>query len=394
MIIMKDFFAKPFTLDRIARIVIAVLIVVLIGYAFRELAPILLPFGLAWLVAYMLMPVVLFFQEKLKFKSRILSILTVLFLVSSIITGIILLLLPSIKEEVNKGWELISFYASSDVLLKILPESLRTRITQYTDIETLLKGFNPEKVLEAAQEFVTKSWSLVMSTFSFLMGLFVIFLFFLYLIFILNDYEALNKGIYHLMPKKTHPFVTEAIDNIEYYVNSYFKGQSLIALCVGVLLAIGFKIIGLPMGISIGLLIGLFNLIPYMQTLGIIPIVLASLLRAADADQNFFVVLALSLGVLGIVQVIQDAILVPKILGKTMGMKPAVILLSLSIWGSLLGVLGMLFALPLTMIIYTYHMKYIVGQPVGKGDLVGPVKESKIAQWFSSKSEDDTPPEE
>lgn len=385
---MKDFFTKPFTLDRIARIVISVLIVILIAYVVRELMPILLPFGLAWLVAYMLMPVVLFFQKKLKFKSRILSILTVLFLLISIVTGIVLLLLPSIKEEVSKGWELISFYASSEALLNILPESLRTRILEYTDIESFLTEFNLESVLDTARQFVTKSWSLLMSTFSFLMGLFVIFLFVLYLIFILNDYESLNKGIFHLMPKKTHPFVSEAIDNVEYYVNNYFKGQSLIALCVGVLLAIGFKIIGLPMGISIGLLIGVFNLIPYMQTLGLIPIVLASLLKAADADQNFFVVLLLSLGVLGLVQVIQDTVLVPKILGKTMGMKPAVILLSLSVWGSLLGVIGMLFALPLTMIIYTYHMKYIVGKPIEKGGLIEPAKESKLKKWITTKSKE------
>ncbi|MDO4771779.1 AI-2E family transporter [Porphyromonas sp.] len=391
---MKDFFAKPFTIDRIARIIFIILAIFLAGYIVRSLMPILLPFGLAWLVAYMLMPLVRFFQNKLRFKSRILSILTVLFLMISIITSIVLLLLPSIKEEVSKGWELISFYASSDVLLKILPESIRERLEEYTDLESVVAGIDMDRIVETVREFVTKSWSLVMSTFSFLMGLFVIFLFFLYLIFIMNDYEGLNKGIYHLLPKKIHPFVSEAIDNVEYYVNSYFKGQSLIALCVGVLLAIGFRIIDLPMGISIGLLIGVFNLIPYMQTLGLIPITLASLLKAADADQNFFVVLALALGILGVVQVIQDTILVPKILGKTMGMKPAVILLSLSIWGSLLGILGMLFALPLTMILYTYHMKYIVGEPIEKGGLVEPVKESKLSKWFGSKSDKDPKPEE
>lgn len=394
MIVMKDFFTKPFTLDRIARIVIAVLIVLLIGYVVRELMPILLPFGLAWLVAYMLMPLVFFFQKKLRFRSRILSIITVLSLLTAVVTGVILLLLPSIKEEVNKGWELISFYADSEALLNILPKSLRAKILEHTNVEPLLSEFNLEKLLDATREFVTKSWSLIMSTFSFLMGLLVIFLFFLYLIFIMHDYESLNRGIFHLMPKKTHPFVSEAIENIEYYVNNYFKGQSLVALCVGVLLAIGFKIIGLPMGISIGLLIGVFNLIPYLQTLGLIPIILASLLKAADADQNFVVVLALSLGVLGVVQVIQDTILVPKILGKTMGMKPAVILLSLSVWGSLFGIIGMLFALPLTMIIYTYHMKYIVGRPVEKGGLIKPAKKSRLKKWFSSTSEENTASEE
>lgn len=385
---MKDFFTKPFTLDRIARITIGTLIVLAVFYIIRQLIPMLLPFFLAWLTAYMLMPIVRFFQYTLKLRSRILSISMVLLLVIAMITGGVLLLLPSIEEELHKGWELLSFYGGSDALLNIIPENIKTLIREYTDIDSLLSTINLEKILETTKDFVSKSWRLVMSTFSFLMSLLVVFLFLLYLIFIMYDYEVLNKGIYHLAPAKAHPFIKEAIHNIEYYINNYFKGQSLIALCVGILLAIGFKIISLPMGISIGLLIGIFNLIPYMQTLGLVPIILASLLKAADADQNFFVVLTLALTVLGIVQIIQDTILVPKILGKTMGMKPAVILLSLSVWGSLLGILGMLFALPLTMILYTYHMKYIVGKPIEKSGIIDKPKSSRAKKYFFPSPKD------
>lgn len=361
---MKDFFDKPFTLDRIARIVFTILLLVLIGYIIRQLASILIPFALAWLVAYMLMPPVLFIQHRLKFKSRVLSIITVLVLLVALAGGIVLLLLPSVKEEVAKGWELLNFYASGETLLNMMPERLREVIANYSDLSTILAELNMEKILGAAQKFLTTSWGFVMDTVSFLMSFVVVFLFFLYLFFIMFDYEKLNRGIYKLAPEKYHSFISEALRNIEYYVNSYFKGQATIAFIVGVLFAIGFKIIGLPMGISIGLFIGVLNLIPYMQAIGIIPIILASLLKAADADQNFFVVLALALAVLGIVQVIQDTILVPKIMGRNMGMKPAVILLSLSVWGSLFGILGMLFALPITMILYTYYMKYIVGAPI------------------------------
>lgn len=369
-LIMREFFSKPFTLDRIARITFTLLIIFAVVWLLRLLTPILVPFGLAWLFAYMMMPAVLFVQHRLKVRSRLVSIIVVLLLLGGVITGIVLLLLPNIKEELHKGWELLQFYATPDTILAMLPEGLRAKIQNYTDLEQLIKTLHVERLLSTLQQFVTKGWSLVMDTVSFLMGFLVLFLFFLYLFFILTDYEALIKGFFRLTPRYYRPFVSEALHNIEYYVNSYFKGQALIALIVGVLFAIGFKLIGLPMGISLGLFLGVLNLVPYLQIVGFLPVLISAMIRAMDADQSFVVVLLLSVGVIGVVQLIQDAILTPRIHGKTMGMHPAVILLSLSIWGSLFGILGMLFALPLTMILYTYYMKYVVGEPIEKGPVI------------------------
>ena len=124
-----------------------------------------------------------------------------------------------------------------------------------------------------------------------------------------------------------------------------------IALIVGVLLAIGFKIIGLPMGIMMGLFIGALNISPYLQILGIIPAMLLALLKAMETNQSFWHVMMLVLIVMAVVQVIQETILTPRILGKAYGMNPAVVLLTLSVWGSVMGLLGMLLALPLTTLI-------------------------------------------
>ena len=87
------------------------------------------------------------------------------------------------------------------------------------------------------------------------------------------------------------------------------------------------------------------------------------MLKAAQTGQNFFVVLALGIGVMMIVQVIQDTILTPNIMGKRMGMSPAMILLSISIWGSLLGFFGLFIALPLTMSLYSVYKRYVIQDP-------------------------------
>ena len=109
-----------------------------------------------------------------------------------------------------------------------------------------------------------------------------------------------------------------------------------------------------------GIFIGLLNFIPYMQALGIVPLGLAGLLMAAQNGENVFVCLLLAYGVLLIVQIIQDMILVPRIMGHTMGMRPSLILLVLTIWGSLLGFFGMLIALPATMFLYSFYKRYIL----------------------------------
>ena len=87
---------------------------------------------------------------------------------------------------------------------------------------------------------------------------------------------------------------------------------------------------------------------------------LLSLLKSAETGENFWVIFGLSLLVLGIVQVIQDLFLTPRIMGKAMGLNPAIILLSLSIWGTLLGFIGLIVALPLTTLCLSYYKRFIL----------------------------------
>ena len=155
------------------------------------------------------------------------------------------------------------------------------------------------------------------------------------------------------------------MEDVEYTMNRYFRGQALIALCVGVLLAIGFKIIDFPLAVTLGLFIGVLNMIPYMQTIGIIPMLILALLRSAETGENFWIIFGLALLVLGIVQMIQDLFLTPRIMGKAMGLNPAIILLSLSIWGTLLGFIGLIVALPLTTLCLSYYKRFILQDDKG-----------------------------
>ena len=108
-----------------------------------------------------------------------------------------------------------------------------------------------------------------------------------------------------------------------------------------------------------GILVGVLSFIPYLHALALVPAFLLCILKSAETGQNFWLVLLSAALVFVIVQIIQDAVLTPRIMGKAIGLPPYLILLSLSVWGCLLGVIGMIIALPLTTLICSYYKRYI-----------------------------------
>ena len=180
------------------------------------------------------------------------------------------------------------------------------------------------------------------------------------MIFILLDYDTLSEGFISAIPGKYRQFVGGILSDLSIGMSKYFRGQALIASCVGVLFAIGFAIMGLPLGIVVGLFIGLLNMVPYLQTLGIPVCMILGLLQSADTGTSYWIILLEIAAVFIVVQSLQDLFLTPKIMGDTLGMKPAVMLLALSIWGSLLGVAGMIIALPLTTVMISTYKHYVL----------------------------------
>ena len=181
-----------------------------------------------------------------------------------------------------------------------------------------------------------------------------------WMFFILLDYENLSEGWIKFIPVKHREITQQIFNDVKDGMNRYFRGQSLIALCVGILFSIGFLIIDFPLAFGFGLFIGLLNMVPYLQLIALIPTVLLALLKAADTGQNFWWILFLALMVFAVVQIIQDAVITPKVMGKAMGLNPAIILLSLSIWGSLMGIVGMIIALPATSLLISYYRRYVI----------------------------------
>lgn len=361
---------KKITFDSFIRGSICCILIVGALMLVERLSGVLLPFFIAWLIAYLIYPLVKLFQYKLRLKSRVLAIFCALLSIAAIGVGAFYLLVPPMLEEFGKVNDLLITYFTSGLQNSAnVPQSLSKFIHENIDIQALNHLVSEENIMSAIQTTVPKLWMLLSQSVSILFSIFASFIILLYIIFILLDYESIAESWIHLFPGKYRTFTTNLVKDVQNGMDKYFRGQALVALCVGILFSIGFLIIDFPLAIGLGLFIGALNLVPYLQIIGFLPTIMLAILKAADTGQNFWIILGLATAVFVVVQIIQDTLIVPKIMGKITGLNPAIILLSLSIWGSLMGMLGMIIALPLTTLMLSYYQRFIINRERVENDL-------------------------
>ncbi len=365
---------RPYTFDRVVRILFSIAAVVILLWLINILSNALLPFFVACVLAYIFEPVVAFNKRILHLKNNIVPIILFLLELSGVITLFILLIAPVIANEISLVISLIKEYASSTDS-PFLPKEIHAFIREYIDWNYISSMLTKEQWIEVIKNTLSGTWTVVSGSISFLLAICSWFIALLYFIFILLDYEAFFNGIRNMVPPKYKSVVLGIMDDITHSMNQYFRGQALIAFIVGILFSIGFLIIDMPMAIVLGLFIGVLNLVPYLQLISIVPTTILCIIYAAETGTGFWQIFLLAMVVYGVVQVIQDLYLTPKIMGRAMGLNPAIILLSLSIWGTLLGFIGLIIALPLTTLLLSYYNRYVLqceDQPAPSSDASAP----------------------
>ena len=355
-------FNKAFTFDRVVRIVIAIVIVALILLFVNSIKGVLLPFLVAWLIAYMINPFVEWNQRFMHLKSRIPAILITLAEISIAFTLIGLIVIPIIIKETRHLYELVSLYVQSSHKVPFVPDTVQDFVRQNITTERIGALLSTQEWIKLGQSALEQIGKIFMTSIHGLATILSWSIVLLYIYFILQDYEAVINLFGRLIPHRYRPIAAKIGDDVKESMNRYFRGQVLIAAINGLLHCIGFLIIGLPMAIPMGILVGVLNLIPYMQILSYRPALLLCIIGAADGSSSFWALGLLTIAVFVIAQIIQEAILTPRIMGNATGLNPAIVLLSLSIWGSLLGFIGLIIALPLTSLLLAYYQRYIIGE--------------------------------
>ncbi len=353
---------NKYTFDNVIRGILWAIIITGVVMLLNRLSSVLVPFFLAWLIAYLLFPLVKFFQYRCKMKYRILGILSAFLVTGLVLTGIFLLMIPPLVEESFRVKDLLVEYIGANEKVSNIPGMVQQYVREHLSVEEIQAIVTQGGFLDAIKATVPKVWDVITQSISIVSSVFTLTMVVLYTLFILLDYEDICSGWPNLLPEKYRQFAKQLVGDVEDSMNKYFRGQAMVALCVGILFSIGFLIIGFPMAVGLGMFIGILNMVPYLQLVGLVPTVLLAIVKAADTGQNFWIILLMALAVFAVVQIIQDTFLTPKIMGHVTGLNSAIILLSLSIWGSLLGILGMIIALPMTTLLISYYQRYVIAE--------------------------------
>lgn len=348
--------SRPYTFDRVIRLLITLAVVAAILWLLNALKDVLLPFLVACLIAYLFEPFVQFNRQLLHLKGRIVAIFVTLFEAIFLLGMLCYFFVPSIVSEIHSMAALLHNYSTASTSIKYLPPELHDMLRKYIDFDLLAR-----KLMEQDMNTVVDKLTMVVSG-----GLHMVLaivgwlIVFLYVIFIMLDYDRLMLGFKLMVPPRFRKVTYKVARDIKDSMNHYFRGQALISCCVAVVYCTGFWLAGLPLAVLLGLGTAVLFMIPYCQYISLIPVTLLCLVSSAGGGSDFWTMWWECIATFAAVQVIGDLVLTPRIMGKAMGLNPAIILLSLSVWGSLLGFIGLIIALPLTTLLLSYYEQYVI----------------------------------
>ena len=347
--------ANYWTTDRIMWLIISVVVGCGLLWLLAYLSDVLLPFFAACFIAYLLQPLVELNRRLTREKGRTISAILTVLEVSVVIIGISYIFMPQVLRELDSLGKIIHDVTSGR---RPLPPEFAGIINYVErefnplDFKAMISEFHLSTLLSKGSSLLDESLEVIFQTLAWALTL-------VYVLFILIDYPQIVRGFKLIIPRRYRRGAMGVIREVQTSMNHYFRGQGRVALCAAVFYCIGFSIIGLPLAIPMGILVGILYMIPYFQYVTLVPVAAISLIYSLGGTTTFLSLFGRSLLVYAVSQSVCDYILTPHIMGKEMGLNPAVILLSLSVFGSLFGIIGMIIALPATSLLMAYYEKYI-----------------------------------
>jgi predicted PurR-regulated permease PerM len=335
-------------------------IIIILLFIFYRLAGVLFPFAIGGALAYMLFPIVrvlervMPWQEKRPTLGRIIAIAIVIVVALGIIAGSLALIIPQIVNEATKFIaDLPEFFQAARTTVgqlnrqytERIPEGIKQNIEEgLANAANILLGSVQDAFLRVAG-FITNSFSLVI-------GLSVIPIFLFYL---LKDQQTLSDGIYAPVPLTIRPHLHNVASIINETIGSYIRGQLLLGLVVGTLVALGLFLLGVPFQVLLGIVAGITELIPVIGPwMGAAVGVLVTL---ATAPEKVIWVILLYLGI----QVLENSFLVPRIQGNALDLHPIAVMVVIVIGSHLFGLWGVIVG-PLVAAVVKEVIKYFIAE--------------------------------
>ena len=354
---------KKYDFDRVVRMVLTLFSVGIGVWLVNYLSPVLMPFVVGFILAYIIEPLVEWLQRKARIKARGVAVVVALLFVIALITGLCWLIIPYLIDEFGAMSKQLAAYAKSSLRIPYVPAEINEFIQRYIDLEKINELFSKQQWMDLINKAASGAWSVVGGTMSVIFSIVSWFIVLLYMFFILLDFNKLSHGFKAAIPGKYRRIALRIFGDVADTMSRYFRGQAAVSFFVGVIFAIEFYIIGLPMAIAFGMFVGLLNMVPYLQLISIPIAAFLCLVSTAATGASFWVMFAWVIAAYIICQIIQDMVLIPTIMKSQMGLNPAIIFLSLSLWVYVLGFIGLIIGLPLTTLIISYYCEFVLHQP-------------------------------
>lgn len=334
---------------RSARWAILIAIVAAVVFAILwVLKAALTPLVAAFVIAYLLDPLIDRFERR--HVRRSVAIFLLLGFLGGGILVFVLGVLPALQRDVAALAERLPGYLEQ-VSQKAIPALERRLGLDVPDtIEDVVRRIRAGEIplpLDALRGLVSRSAGYLTGTVSALIGLFVIPILAYYA---LVNFDQIVARAGSWVPPRHRDYVFGKARTVDRLVSGFLRGQLMVALCLAVLYAVGFSVIGIDMAIGVGVLAGVMALVPYLGN--VVAVTTASLLCILKFGVDFH--LAAVLGWYVVVQNLEGFVLTPRIVGHSVGLHPAAVIVALLIGGDLFGFLGLLIAVPAAAVVKVF----------------------------------------
>jgi predicted PurR-regulated permease PerM len=336
--------------SRQKRLILWLALGLLIAWMLWAARSVLLPYILGLVLAYLLLPLVNWLDGRMPTRfhnwrlARPLSIVITYLLLTAIMVGLVAFVVPIVAEQIDvliENWpQLVNqvdnwWEAGRGWYTETIPPDWKATIE--TNLRDLL-----DDVATALQNGLVATVRTVSSTVSFIIGLVVIPF---WLFYILHDESQVKNGVLQALPQQLRPDVLSVARLVDDVLSAYIRGQLLLVLFVGSMAIVALFIIGIPFALVLGIIAGIFEVLPYVgPILGAIPALLVALL--SNPASAIWVAVAFFA-----IQQVENLILVPRIAGESVKLHPALVMVVLVIGNELAGFLGMLIVVPIAAII-------------------------------------------
>ncbi|MCX7984422.1 MAG: AI-2E family transporter [Bacteroidetes bacterium] len=318
----------------------------------NSIANILAPFIISFIFAYMLNPVVNWFQRVgvARWISSLILILLFIGIVTLVIFFVVPIALTQLEGVLAAVAKLLNEYRemlwNSDFIRILERYGISAKEIRSTFERQLTPRF--EDIVKAA---VAGLGSLMSSISAFITQIFYIIIIPFLTFYFLADFPLISERFQKLFPRHTRDRVVDFLGKADELIGHYLRGVLLVALFQAIAVAVFFSIIGIKYSLLLGLLAGVFDLIPYF---GLVAILILSAVAALFSDPPILLKLAFAVGTIGFLHIMEVTLLSPKIVGSKVGLHPLLIILSLLVFMYFLGFVGLLIAIPITALILLF----------------------------------------